>query len=175
VREVPATAEELQKSLLEALKDYKPQVEPVKGYIDIVVPVEHLVEAAVKLKELGFDHVISVGAVDYIAKKQFKVMYHVTSYLNEDLSKFMVSLSTYISRDNPHCPSLTRVWLSAELQERETYEMFGITFDGHPDLRLLLLTPVVAALKPLRKDFVVKEESDNVETDYEAFESSKWW
>lgn len=169
------TAEELQKSILEALKDYKPQVEPAKGYIDIVVPVEHLVDAARKLKDMGFDHVISVGAVDYIAKKQFKVMYHLTSYLNEDLSRFMVSLSTYISRDNPHCPSLTPVWLSAEFHEREEYEMFGITFDGHPDLRLLLLTPVVAALKPLRKDFIVKEESDDIETDYEGFKATKWW
>ncbi len=168
-------AEELQKVILEKLKDLNPTVEPAKNYLDVVVPVQNLVEAAKRLKDIGFDHVISVGAIDYIAKKQFKVMYHLTSYLNESLSKYMVSLSTYISRDNPHLPSLTSIWLSAEFQEREEFEMFGIIFDGHPDLRPLLLTPVVAALKPLRKDFIVKEESDDIEVDYEAFKATKWW
>ena len=172
---LPPAMLELQKKILEALKDLNPATEPARGYIDIVVNPDRLVEAAKRLKAMGFDHVISVTVVDYIAKKQFKVMYHLTSYLNEELAKFMVSLSTYIPRDNPRVPSLTSVWLSAEFQEREEYEMFGVIFDGHPDLRPLLLTPVVAALKPLRKDFVVEEESDNIEVDYEAFVATKWW
>ena len=172
---LPPAMLELQKKILEALKDLNPATEPARNYIDVVVSPDHLVEAAKRLREMGFDHVISVGVVDYIARKQFKVMYHLTSYLNEELAKFVVSLSTYVPRDNPHVPSLTGVWLSAEFQEREEYEMFGIIFDGHPDLRPLLLTPVVAALKPLRKDFVVKEESDDIEVDYEAFVATKWW
>ncbi|PMP61091.1 MAG: NADH-quinone oxidoreductase subunit C [Caldisphaera sp.] len=157
------------------LKDNIVSIEENKGYIDIIVPVEKLVESAKKLKEAGFDHVKSVTAVDYIAKKQFKVTYHISSFLNEDLSKYILGLSSIISRDNPHIPSLSRIWVSAEFQEREVYEFFGIVFDNHPDLRLLLLTPVVAALKPLRKDFVVKEESDNIETDYAGYNANKWW
>ncbi|MGC9209840.1 MAG: NADH-quinone oxidoreductase subunit C [Acidilobus sp.] len=171
----PPQPPEQWKAIAEKLKDLNPVYEPSKGYLDFVVKPEHLVEAARRLKEMGFDHVISVGVVDYPAKKQFKVMYHVTSYLNEELSKLVVSLSTYINRDDPRVPSLTGVWLSAEFQEREEYEMFGVIFEGHPDLRPLLLTPVVAALKPLRKDFVVKEESDDIEVDYEAFVATKWW
>lgn len=61
------------------------------------------------------------------------------------------------------------------ISEREVYEFFGIVFDDHPDLRLLLLTPVIAALKPLRKDYVVKEESDDIEADYIAYNTNKWW
>ncbi len=172
---IPPEYQELQKKVAEVLKGLNPTFEPSRGYLDVVVAKEHLVEAARRLKEMGFDHVISVGAIDYIAKKQFKVMYHLTSYLNEDLSKYVVALSTYIERDSPHVPSLTGIWLSAEFHEREEYEMFGIIFDGHPDLRPLLLTPAVAALRPLRKDFVVKEESDDIETDYEAYLATKWW
>ena len=171
----PPQPPEQWKAIAEKLKDLNPQYEPSKGYLDFVVAPDKLVEAARRLKEMGFDHVISVGVVDYPARKQFKVMYHLTSYLNEELSKLVVSLSTYISRDDPRVPSLTPIWLSAEFQEREEYEMFGVVFEGHPDLRPLLLTPVVAALRPLRKDFVVKEESDDIETDYEAFVATKWW
>ncbi len=165
----------IQDSLKNVLKDNIISIEQAKGYIDVLVPTDKLVDSAKKLKEFGFDHVKSVTAVDYIAKKQFKITYHISSYLNEELSKYIIGLSTIINRDDPHLPSLSKIWVSAEFQEREVYEFFGIIFDDHPDLRLLLLTPVVAALKPLRKDFVVKEESDNIEVDYAAYNATKWW
>ncbi len=165
----------IQDLLKNVLKDNVISIEQNKGYLDVLVPTEKLVESAKKLKDSGFDHVKSVTAIDYIAKKQFKITYHISSYLNEELSKYIIGLSTIINRDNPHLPSLSRIWVSAEFQEREVYEFFGITFDDHPDLRLLLLTPVIAALKPLRKDYVVKEESDDIEVDYVAYNANKWW
>ncbi len=165
----------LQDMIKEALGNNIIKIEDNKGYIDVVVPLEKLKESAIKVKQLGFDHVKSVTAVDYIQKKQFMVTYHISSYLNEELSRHVLGLSTFIDRDNPHIPSLATIWTSAEFQEREVYEFFGIIFDGHPDLRLLLLTPVVAALKPLRKDFVVKEDSINIEVDYAAYNATKWW
>ena len=69
-----------------------------------------------------------------------------------------MGIGTEIPRDNPKMPTLVYVWRSVEFQEREVFEFFGIEFEGHPDLRPLLLSPPVAEKRPLRKDFIVKEE-----------------
>ena len=65
--------------------------------------------------------------------------------------------------------------MSAEFQEREMYEFFGVNFEGHPDLRPLLLTPDVAAQRPLRKDFKVVEEDDYLKSTYDEYTSTKRW
>jgi len=134
-------------------------VEIRKGYVEVVVDLENVVEAARRLKEAGFDHVKSVTAVDYPKESKIRVTYHVSSYLNEELARVIVGLSVDLPRDNPVMESLTGIWRSAEFQEREVYEFFGVTFRGHPDLRPLLLIPELAEKRVLRKDFVVREES----------------
>ncbi|MFP3293570.1 MAG: NADH-quinone oxidoreductase subunit C, partial [Nitrososphaeria archaeon] len=142
-------------------------VEQLKGYLELQVDPGRLVDAARRLKEAGFDHVKSVTAVDYPAKKQIKVIYHVSSMLDEELARYVVGLATSVDRDDPVVPSLVGVWLSAEFHEREVYEYFGVRFDGHPDLRPLLLTPDLAAQKILRKDFKVVEEDDYLKSIFE--------
>ncbi|MFP3308262.1 MAG: NADH-quinone oxidoreductase subunit C [Nitrososphaeria archaeon] len=150
-------------------------VEQLKGYLELQVDPGRLVDAARRLKEAGFDHVKSITAVDYPAKKQIKVIYHVSSMLDEELARYVVGLATYVDRDDPVVPSLVGVWLSAEFQEREVYEYFGVRFDGHPDLRPLLLTPDLAAQKILRKDFKVVEEDDYLKLTFEEYTSTKRW
>ncbi len=143
----------------ERLGDLALKVEENKGYIAVYVDVEHLVDAASKLKEMGFDHVKSVTAVDRPKEKVIEIGYHVSSYLDEELAKVIVELVTTVPRtEKPKVPSLTGIWTSAEFMEREVYEFFGVEFEGHPDLRPILLPPPVAEKRPLRKDFVVKEE-----------------
>ncbi|MFP3229419.1 MAG: NADH-quinone oxidoreductase subunit C [Nitrososphaeria archaeon] len=150
-------------------------VEQLKGYLELQVDPGRLVDAARRLKEAGFDHVKSVTAVDYPAKKQIKVIYHVSSMLDEELARYVVGLATSVDRDDPVVPSLVGVWLSAEFHEREVYEYFGVRFDGHPDLRPLLLTPDLAAQKILRKDFKVVEEDDYLKSTFEEYTSTKRW
>lgn len=150
-------------------------VEQLKGYLELQVDPGRLVDAARRLKEAGFDHVKSVTAVDYPAKKQIKVIYHVSSMLDEELARYVVGLATSVDRDDPVVPSLVGVWLSAEFHEREVYEYFGVRFDGHPDLRPLLLTPDLAAQKILRKDFKVAEEDDYLKSTFEEYTSTKRW
>lgn len=150
-------------------------VEQLKGYLELQVDPGRLVDVARRLKEAGFDHVKSVTAVDYPAKKQIKVIYHVSSMLDEELARYVVGLATSVDRDDPVVPSLVGVWLSAEFQEREVYEYFGVRFDGHPDLRPLLLTPDLAAQKILRKDFKVVEEDDYLKLTFEEYTSTKRW
>ncbi|MCE4611965.1 MAG: NADH-quinone oxidoreductase subunit C [Desulfurococcales archaeon] len=134
-------------------------VEEGKGFVDLVVDVDSIVKAAEALKNAGFTHVVSVTAVDYPKKKSIKVAYHVTSYLDPEIVGGIVGLAVYLPREAPEMPSLSGVWVSAEFMEREVYEFFGVTFKGHPDLRPLLLIPELAEKRPLRKDFVVREES----------------
>lgn len=151
-------AEDLVEYIKLKLGELAKEVTMRKGHVEILVKPEDLVNAAIILRELGFDHVKSVTAVDYPKESKIRVTYHASSYLNEELSKYIVGLSVDTERQSPSVDSLVRVWRSAELLEREAYEFFGIHFRGHPDLRPLLLIPELAEKKVLRKDFVVKEE-----------------
>ena len=135
-------------------------VEEGVNFVDFIVDVEDLVEAASRLKGEGFDHVVSITVTDYPKEKKFRVVYHVSSYSKEPYTKLIVGIGVYLPRsESPQMPSLVDVWPSAEYQEREIFEFFGIEFKDHPDLRPLLLTPPIAEKRPLRKDFVVREES----------------
>jgi NADH:ubiquinone oxidoreductase subunit C len=102
---------------------------------------------------LGFDHISTVSGVDWIAKNELEVEYFIGSSIpgQEDL---ILVLSERIPRDNPVVPTLIDVWRGAEYHERETHEMFGIDFQGHPDQRHILLPEDWNDLPPLRKDYV---------------------
>jgi NADH-quinone oxidoreductase subunit C len=142
----------------EALKGLYESVEEAKGFVSFIVPLDKLVEAAEALKSAGFDHVKSVTAVDRPKEGVIEVTYHVSSYGDPELAKGIIGLTVRVPRDDARMPSLSRIWVSAEFQEREVFEFFGVVFEGHPDLRPILLIPPIAELRPLRKDFVVKEE-----------------
>lgn len=152
-------ASEIIERIKAVLGDMVESVEEGKGVVHIFVPVDKVVEAAKKLKEMGFDHVKDVTAIDYPKENTIKIIYHVSSYGDLELSKHIVGLGYSVPRDTVKVPSLYYVWTSADFQEREVYEGFGILFEGHPDMRPLLLSPPVAEQRPLRKDFVVKEDS----------------
>ncbi|MDG6957726.1 MAG: NADH-quinone oxidoreductase subunit C [Nitrososphaerota archaeon] len=102
---------------------------------------------------LGFNHISAVSGVDWIAKNELEVIYFVgsTTHGQED---FVLAVSERIPRDNPVVPTLIGVWKGAEYQERETHEMFGINFQGHPDQSHLFLPEDWNDLPPLRKDYV---------------------
>lgn len=128
-----------------------------KKIIKITVERDALVRAAQLLKELGYDHVKGVTGVDLSALKPpenaFEVMYHAGSHLDPELAGSVITVATKIPRDAPELPSLTQVWPSCEYHERETYEMFGIIFTGHPKLKRLLLPEWWSDIPPLRKDY----------------------
>jgi len=102
---------------------------------------------------LGFDHISTVSGVDWIAKNELEVVYFVGSSVpgQED---FILALSERVPRDNPVVPTLIEVWRGAEYNERETHEMFGINFQGHPNQSHILLPEDWNDLPPLRKDYV---------------------
>ena len=124
----------------------------------VEVTKDKIVEVAKIMKGLGFDHVISVTGIDFPDQQKIQVIYHVSSYSIDDLQKIIFAIKTYVSYKDPSLPSLTQVWGSAWTGERETYEMLGVKFEGHPELARLFLPEDFEGVYPLRKDFKIKTE-----------------
>jgi len=149
----------LEKLVRSVLGDAVEAVEHGHGVVQVKVSVDKVVEAARALKEAGFDHAKDVTAVHDKKEGRIRVIYHLSSYTRRDLSRWVLGLYYEVPEDRDRVPSLYSVYTSVDFQEREVYEGFGLYFEGHPDMRPLLLAPTVAEQKPLRRDFVVKEEN----------------
>lgn len=116
----------------------------------VVVPKEKIVEVVEFLnKELHFETLGSLGGADYPKTNTFEVVYHMVSYAH----KMIVCLKVILPRENGvSVPTLSHVFKGANWMERETYDMYGISFTGHPDHRRILC-PEDWVGYPLRKDF----------------------
>ncbi len=104
-------------------------------------------------KELELDHVESVSGVDYPIDNEMEVVYHMGSYTKKNMRDVVIALASRIPRDHPQIQSLIDIWPGVEYDERETHEMLGIIFEGHPRLERLLLPEDWDDIPPLRKDF----------------------
>ena len=125
--------------------------------IKILVEPRDIVEVATFLRDnMGFDHAESAGGTDYPKDGQIEVIYHLGSYTREDLGAHVLSLTTRTSRDDALLPTLINVYKSVEYHERETYEMLGVYFEGHPRNERFLLPEDWADIPPLRKEFRIK-------------------
>lgn len=101
--------------------------------------------------QFQFDYLMCLSGVDY-NKDNLGVVYHLYS----TVLKHKIVLRTSCTKDNAHVQSVSDVWRTADWHEREAYDMIGIIFDGHPDLRRILL-PDDWEGHPLRKDYKVPE------------------
>jgi len=116
----------------------------------LVVKSESLLDIASFLKtspDLDFDYLTAITVVDYYA--YFEVVYQLTSLKHNH--SLVVKTRCY-GRDTPVLPSVVSLWRGADFQEREIYDLMGIRFDGHPNMKRIFLW---AGFKghPLRKDF----------------------
>lgn len=135
----------------------------VHSYLEMVIPAERLLEAARVLREqFDYDYLSQVTAVDW--PDRFEVVYMLYHLANwqQDLADAEgpkgIMLRVSLPRvEEPRSVSLVSVWPGAELQEREVYDMLGIQFVGHPDLRRILLDDDFPGF-PLRKDFALDPE-----------------
>jgi NADH-quinone oxidoreductase subunit C len=117
----------------------------------VMVHAEKLVEVLTWMRdedELWFKFLSSLTGVDKI--DWFEVVYHLESFKHNHAIAMKVRT---FDRDNPAVPSVTSVWPGAHFQEREAYDLFGIVFKGHPDLRRIFLWEGFAGW-PLRKDYL---------------------
>ena len=113
--------------------------------------------------ELRFDCLSNESGVDYKAKGVLEVVYHLYSYSR----RHSIVLKVDVPRDSPIAPTVEGVWKAANWLEREIYDLLGVTFEGHTDLRRLLM-PEDWIGYPLRKDFVEPEEYHGISTRRES-------
>lgn len=121
-----------------------------KQFLEVTVPPAGLHSLAKKLRENEstlFDFLFCLSGVDY--KTELGVVYHLRSTVHGH----SIVLKTKVSdRTDPHLDSVTDLWQTAEFHEREVYDLLGIKFNNHPDLRRLFLDKSWGF--PLRKDYV---------------------
>jgi NADH-quinone oxidoreductase subunit C len=126
------------------------------GEVTATVPREHIAAVCSVLKtspESQFDFLADLCGVDGGPEEEprFEVNYHLFSTTKHH----RLRLKVLVSEDDAHVPTVTGVWRTANWHERETYDLVGIIFDGHPDLRRILL-PDDWQGHALRKDFPLR-------------------
>lgn len=113
-------------------------------------PQEHILALLAALKEDGFDFLSDLTAIDHFdAVPRFEVVYHLYS---SERHEYIRAATPCSSGADPLCPSVTGLWATADWHEREAYDMFGIHFEGHPDMRRILMWDGYP-YHPLRKEF----------------------
>jgi NADH-quinone oxidoreductase subunit C len=121
--------------------------------------IERVCEHLREDPDLAFDYLECITGVDYPDDKRIVVVYHLFSYRQ----KHRVVLKAFLDREDPVMPTLVNVWSVANWQERECFDLIGVLFEGHPDLRRLLM-PDDWEGHPLRKDFEEKEDYHGIPT-----------
>lgn len=142
--------EKLKKNFGESIED----VSDFRNDLSVTVNKNRIFEAARFLKEddeLQFEMCKDVTAIDWATRKRrFTVVYHIYSFKNN----YTLRLKSNIDEDTAKIDSVTSIWASADWYERETFDMYGIIFENHPDLRRMYM-PEGFQFHPLRKDFPV--------------------
>jgi NADH-quinone oxidoreductase subunit C len=146
----------MNETILSRLKNWKSDAilasHEFRGEFTIVVRKDDIVGVCGLLRsdpELAFDMIVDITAVDwYRPEGRYEVVYHLYSLTNKRYLRLKVS----VDEESLVVPSVTGVWSGANWHERETFDMFGITFAGHPDLRRMYM-PEEFEYHPLRKDF----------------------
>ena len=118
---------------------------------DILIEADRLLQVGGYLKNtagLDFDYLTFLTAVDYL--EYMEIVYRLVSLKN---NQSLILKTRCYSRENPVVPSVVSLWRAAYYQEREIFDLFGIKFDGHPDMRRLLLWEGFVG-HPLRRDYL---------------------
>jgi NADH-quinone oxidoreductase subunit C len=127
-------------------------VNEYKGELTLIVRKQDIVPVCLLLRdepELGFTSLRDLCGADYHRPDgRFEVIYNLYALA----TKFRLRLKVRVEENDLHVPSVCGVWKAANWAEREAYDMYGILFDGHPDLRRMYL-PEEFEYYPLRKDF----------------------
>ena len=159
----PELSETLQ-TVLEGLGDKVIAWHDQHGDDTVLIQAEARREVAAWLKDcdLQFDMLMDNTAVDFIDEEpRFEIVDHFFS----TKSHKRLRVKCRVPEEKPNCPSLVQLYGSANWMERETFDMYGIVFDDHPDLRRILLYPEFQGF-PLRKDYDKLHEQPLFESRY---------
>lgn len=98
-------------------------------------------------ESLQFDYLFCLTCIDF--KTNLTMVYHLSS----TIFRHNIVVRSVLANDKPEIKSVSHIWKTADFHEREVYEMFGVNFLNHPDLRLLILPDGWEGKNPMRKDF----------------------
>ncbi len=134
-----------------------------RGQVSVTVKKDRIKEIMTFLKEtpeLEFDFLEDLCGVDYLGKRdeRFGVVYHLFSMKH----RHFIRIKALVPEEDCNIDTVTDIWKGANWHERECYDLFGIIFNGHPDLRRILL-PEDWEGYPLRKDYPLKSDLGDME------------
>lgn len=156
--EAPEIFARLEKQFPGKLSDFRGDVpEP---YCSVSVPA--IVDVCRFLRDeasLKFEVLSDLTALDWPKEEKIQIVYHLYSYPN----KHQTVLKVDLPRENPRIATVEEIWKVANWFEREVFDLFGVIFDGHSDLRRIML-PEDWVGYPLRKDYIEQEEYDGMST-----------
>jgi NADH-quinone oxidoreductase subunit C len=138
---------------------FGPDAFPTEQFGDnhrVIVPAGRLFEVLQFLKqEAGFDLLAELTAADYLRYPEARARYGVMYVVRNLATGVRLVVKTFVNDPEPALPSVFALWKGADWLEREVYDMFGIVFTGHPDLRRILMPEEFTAF-PLRKDYPLR-------------------
>jgi NADH-quinone oxidoreductase subunit C len=142
----------LENIVQELQEKFSATLEEFRDEVHVFIKPEQIIEALTLLRDQhNFELLSAMSATDYWPQQspRFHVIYQLTSLAQ----KLWLQLRVPVNGDNPSIPTATGVYQVANWRERELQDMFGITAEGHPDPRILLLPEDWKGKHPLRKDF----------------------
>jgi NADH-quinone oxidoreductase subunit C len=151
-------------------KEFEAQASEHRGDVSLLIPADKIVPACQRMQALGFELLSAMTAVDYWPQEdpRFHVIYLFTS-LAKNLS---LGLRVPVPGINPSLPTISSIYRNANWRERELWDMFGIKFAGHPDLRRILM-PGDWEGHPLRKDYPLGYEEPQFTFNFEEIDLRK--
>ena len=123
-----------------------------RGQTSLIVPEQRSFEVLSHLKEQGFDLLVDVTCVDYLEYRGAKQRYGLVYLLASTTTNQRLTVRVFVDDPEPKVRSVVPLWHAANWLEREVWDLFGIAFAGHPDLRRLVM-PEEFTAHPLRKDY----------------------
>jgi len=119
----------------------------------IKVPASFLLPISTALYAYGFNYLQFQGGIDLGAGEDLVSVYHLLKVSDNADRPEEIRVKVFLPRENPSVPSVYWIWKTADWQERESYDMYGIIYEGHPNLKRILM-PEDWVGWPLRKDYI---------------------
>jgi NADH-quinone oxidoreductase subunit C len=122
-----------------------------RGEVSLIVRPDQIVAVATAIRdEFGFQMLVEETAVDYWPEQEPR--FHIVYRMRKIATPLLIGVRVPVDGSAPHVPTIAPVYANANWFEREIYDMFGVTFDGHPDMRRIIM-PADWVGHPLRKDY----------------------
>ncbi len=154
--------EELKEKIQQNFPDFYIDFSSHHGDEVLILKKEGIIPVLSFLKDYGFELLLDITAVDYLGKRpRFEVVYHLLSFKE----KYRLRVKASVDENEPKVSSISSLWKNADWLEREVWDMYGIIFEGHPNLKRILMYEEFEG-HPLRKDYPFKKRQPRIELIY---------